>query len=158
MQTHHFFGPFLFVSPRDIINFDSSQTPTHENIVMKSLFSKFNQSWVKLQHVISYAIPHRSLMQETTFDAATRTTTTTMTTNMTTNTTTDTDINTIAASGTASGAIKTTTVTTTTTSTTTTTTNLSGMNNIIVTSVARAVEMPSRSDAVPYSMSKHRLG
>jgi hypothetical protein len=66
LRTRRFLGNYLFVSPRDIIEFDSSQTPTRDNIVRKSSYSlgNYNRSWTKLQSDISRAFPRTKVKSD----------------------------------------------------------------------------------------------
>jgi hypothetical protein len=49
LRTRHYFGNFSFVSPRDITDFDESQTPCRESIVLRKELSLQNHGWMKLQ-------------------------------------------------------------------------------------------------------------
>jgi hypothetical protein len=67
LRSRQYFSKFLFVSPRDIVDFDESQTPSRLNIICKSTIS-INRGWRKLQSDIVRAIP-RSLRATTTIEA-----------------------------------------------------------------------------------------
>jgi hypothetical protein len=77
------------VSPRDIVDFDESQTPSRLNIICKSTIS-INQGWRKLQTDIVHAIPRSvcATIEALVTDRQTLLSTTTATTTTTTTSTT----------------------------------------------------------------------
>ena len=109
LQSRCYLGNCLFLSPRDIIEFDSNQTPSRDNIVVRSEYSTSNRSWMKLQFDISRAVPRGSTI-ESNFAATPKTittTTTTTTTTITSNTTSKTTTTTVMVSDSAKFAITT---------------------------------------------------
>ncbi len=57
LRVRNYLGKELFVSVRDVIDYDESQTPSRSNIVTKSHMAMENWPWTKLKTDIIHVAP-----------------------------------------------------------------------------------------------------